>query len=99
MKQLTFPTLGGDIVTVQQRGKHYVQPRGYAYTPGTGPAAETCGTCAFALRGRHYAKCGKARGIWTHSRRTDILLGSPACRHWEASKPENTADQSHKRNS
>lgn len=51
-KQLTFTTLGGEVVTAQQRGKNYVEPRGYAYHPGTGPEGETCGSCHFDQRHR-----------------------------------------------
>ena len=83
MKQLTFTTLGGDVVTREQRGRHYIEPRGYAYFPGTGPEGETCGTCKHAKRGRRFSKCGLARARWTHGRGTDILLRAPACKYWE----------------
>jgi hypothetical protein len=39
--QLTFQTMGGETVAVKARGKHYVEPRGGADRPGTGPAGET----------------------------------------------------------
>lgn len=70
---------------VQKRGKHYVQPRGYAFPPGTGPKGETCKTCEHKviMGGGRYSKCVKAKAKWTHSRRTDILASSPACRYWE----------------
>lgn len=61
-KQLTFTTIGGEVVTAQQRGKHYVQPRGYFYHPGTGPQGETCGTCKHITDGRRWHKCGLNRG-------------------------------------
>lgn len=66
------------------RGKHYVEPRGYAAPPGTGPAGETCATCEYAMRYGRYAKC---RHPWrqyknTHGKATDIRLGSPACSRW-----------------
>jgi hypothetical protein len=82
-KQLTFSTIGGDVVTVQQRGKHYVEPRGYYYHPGTGPAGETCGSCQNRMAGRRYSKCQLNRPKWTHGRGSDILARSPACKYWE----------------
>lgn len=85
MKQLTFTTIGGEVVTAQQRGKHYVQPRGYYYHPGTGPAGETCGSCAHII-GRRYKKCSLNQARWTHGRGTDILARSPACKYWEVKR-------------
>lgn len=82
-EQLTFTTIGGETVVVRKRGKHYVQPRGYYYHPGTGPADETCGSCEHIIDGRRYKKCGLNRARWTHGRATDILASAPACRHWE----------------
>lgn len=85
-KQLTFTTIGGEVVTAAQRGKHYIQPRGYYFHPGTGPAGETCGSCKHKT-GRRHLKCVLNCALWTHSRRTDILAGSPACKYWESKKP------------
>jgi hypothetical protein len=82
--QLMFKTLGGDIVTVKRRGKHYIEPRGYYYHPGTGPEGETCGSCKHITPGRRWRKCGLNRARWTHSRGTDILVRAPACKYWEA---------------
>ncbi len=82
---LLFANPGSQAVENTKRGKHYIQPRGYADRPGTGPAGETCGTCRFSHRvghGRH-PKCELTRAAWTHSRRTDILMRAPACRKWE----------------
>lgn len=62
-------------------------PRGYAFTPGTGPEGETCKTCAHCKRfefAKAFHKCAKASTAWTHSRRTDIRVASPACKFWEA---------------
>lgn len=67
------------------------KPRGYAWTPGTGPAGETCGTCFYLHRralARNYLKCSKNRQCWTGGRASDILSRSPACKHWEKKKPE-----------
>lgn len=83
-KQLTFTTIGGDVVTAMQRGKHYIEPRGYFYHPGTGPANETCGTCKHRTGTKRYSKCLLNRARWTCSRGTDILARSPACKYWEA---------------
>lgn len=88
--QLTFKTIGGDTVVVPKRGKHYVQPRGYAARPGTGPAGETCGSCKHSAHGgtgkRRFPKCELTRACHTSSRRTDILMGAPACEKWEADR-------------
>ena len=81
--QLTFTTMGGDTVTVPKRGKHYIEPRGYYYHPGTGPAGETCGSCQH-ITGTRYKKCELNRARWTHGRGSDILVRAPACKYWEA---------------
>jgi hypothetical protein len=69
--------------------------RGYAAPPGTGPAGESCKTCAHYThghnsegRGRKWPKCGLMRQLWTHGPGTDIRAGSPACRKWEAKGDE-----------
>lgn len=80
--QLTFTTLGGEVVTVPKRGKHYVQPRGYFYNPGTGPAGETCGSCKHLANFGRWKKCDLAP-IWTGGRGTDILVSAPSCKYWE----------------
>lgn len=58
----------------------------YPYKPGTGPAGETCKSCANAYatggRGRHYWKCLLVKR--SASVATDIRLKSPACRAWKA---------------
>lgn len=66
---------------------------GYAAEPGTGPAGETCGSCAHC-RGRHFTrcrpgarprkfyKCAANMTEWTNSRDSDVLVHSPACRFW-----------------
>jgi hypothetical protein len=87
-KQLTFTTMGGETVTVPLRGKHYVQPKGYAAPPGTGPAGETCKTCqhlVYNQMAKSYPKCDLNRARWTGGRGSDILVKAPACRLWEKS--------------
>lgn len=84
--QLTFKTMGGDTVTVKARGKHYVEPRGYAQPPGTGPAGEKCRTCkhyapSMLRSGKSYPKCALFTKP-THGRGSDILANAPACRLW-----------------
>lgn len=86
--QLTFKTMGGDTVVVPVRGKHYVQPRGYADRPGTGPDGETCKSCRHSYKGgtgqRGHPKCKLTQRCHTSSRRTDILMNAAACSKWEA---------------
>ena len=64
-------------------------PNGYATTPGTGPAGETCGTCEFKVRkrmGGSFLKCGRAVHKWTSSVTSDVSARSPACSMWEISQ-------------
>lgn len=88
--QLTFTTMGGETVTVPKRGKYYVQPRGYADHPGTGPEGETCKSCKHSYHGgtghKSFPKCALTRRCHTSGRRTDILMRAAACSKWE--KPE-----------
>ena len=85
-EQLTFTTIGGEPVSIKLRGKHYIEPRGYFYHPGTGPDGETCGSCAHIVSGRRWKKCGLSHSIWNHSRGTDILSKAAACKYWEPSQ-------------
>lgn len=91
---LSYTTADGDTVEVKARGKHYVQPRGGADRPGTGPKGETCGSCEHMVRtgGGHdrYPKCLLTRAAWTHGPRTDVRVRWPACSKWEAKKPAAT---------
>lgn len=83
---LTFTTMGGETVTVKARGKHYVEPRGYAAPPGTGPEGETCKTCKHIYRNQQakvYLKCWLTRACWTGGGKTDIRARAPACSKWE----------------
>ncbi len=86
-KQLTFTTIGGEVVTRAQRGKHYIERRGYAHFPGTGPEGETCGSCQHRVKGRYWSKCELYQGKSTHSRGTDILVRAPACKYWDRLTP------------
>lgn len=66
------------------RGKHYVEPRGYAARPGTGPEGKTCRDCGNYVRlesgsGKSFPKCGLAERRWTSGRGSDILAKAPAC--------------------
>lgn len=66
---------------------------GYAGTPGTGPAGETCKTCAqlrahvrtYGSRTRRWYKCARVKV--TYSADTDIRLDAPACHAWAAASP------------
>jgi hypothetical protein len=71
------------------RGKHYVEPRGYAAMPGTGPEGKTCRDCAHYCRrpnvAGNYSKCGLNYARWTGGRGSDILARSPACHRFNES--------------
>lgn len=66
------------------RGKHYVEPRGYAAMPGTGPEGKQCQHCAHYTHksgvAGSYPKCGANRARWTGGRASDILAKAPACK-------------------
>lgn len=64
------------------------QPKGHAQPPGSGPAGETCGTCAAYSRindgtAGTFRKCGKAQHKWTHGPGSDIRKRDAACTEWE----------------
>jgi hypothetical protein len=67
------------------------QPKGFAWTPGTGPVGETCKTCEHAVgagqTARTYYKCALMRHHWTAGPGTDIRLRSPACKYWGKEAP------------
>lgn len=69
---------------------------GYAATPGTGPAGETCKTCqhlcTMTLSGRRRVfKCGVVpRRHWKPT--TDIVKHAPACLHWAGETKQKTGD-------
>ena len=94
MIKFTQDSFFPEIPEAKKRGKHYVKPKGYAGTPGSGPKGETCKTCKHYTRAgyhnRVHLKCGLVQ--WAHSRSNDILAGSPACQFWEAEQlPQVTA--------
>jgi hypothetical protein len=63
------------------------EPRGHAWTPGTGPVGETCGSCQHLARNRMaktYLKCGKNKSRWTRGRASDVRARDLACKFWEA---------------
>lgn len=70
------------------------KPNGYAAAPGTGPSGESCGTCMHCrqrtARGKHFYKCARMAAAWGRDRASDIVLKSPACRHFEAGTPQTT---------
>ncbi len=70
---------------------------GYAAPPGTGPEDETCGSCGNcivrelkAARGRRFYKCEVMLRSWTNERSSDVLLNSPACKHFKPGAPRST---------
>ena len=79
-KPMTVPTAYGSRPKKGGRGK----AKGYAATPGSGPAGETCRSCSNlrSVQGgnRKFYKC--ALRTWTHGKATDVLIGSPACAMW-----------------
>jgi hypothetical protein len=95
MELFEVPSRGqrGDNLTyrITAKGKVlYDIPRGYAAPPGSGPAGETCRSCAHRrilnTYGHNWHKCGLLEHRWTRGPGTDIRLKSPACLHW-APKP------------
>lgn len=72
---------GGEI----QAPRHKPRKTGFAAPPGSGPAGETCGTCANLVRHRMaktYLKCYLSREDWTGGPGTDIKSRAPACRYF-----------------
>ncbi len=67
-------------------GRRPTKPDGYAASPGSGPAGESCGTCKYLVRiqkAKTYLKCGLQRHRWTGGPGTDIRARTPACWLWE----------------
>lgn len=87
----------GNEVTVEEakrllKAKSKPQKRGYAAPPGSGPAGETCRSCAHyrSVNGgsKNFPKCELMRSVWTHGYGTDILARAPACREWLRQLPQ-----------
>jgi hypothetical protein len=60
--------------------------RAHPYPVGTGPAGQTCGTCAKLCEiqySKKYFKCRVIMAAWTHGPGTDIRKKDPACKCWE----------------
>lgn len=65
-------------------------PRGYAGTPGKGPAGHYCKDCRHLVRkhmGKIYIKCWLMCQVWTGGYGTDVRAYSPACENWASIKP------------
>jgi len=61
----------------------------HAAPPGTGPAGETCGSCANLYRkrmGKTYLKCSLTRAQWTGGGGTDVKARDAACSKWKGWK-------------
>lgn len=78
----------GDPLTVDSKDSHIPYYKGfYAAEPGSGPAGESCQTCAnrvftFNLNGKRFPKCKVVEKYWTHGEVTDIQSSTPACHKW-----------------
>lgn len=62
------------------------KPSGHAARPGSGPAGETCGSCAHLVRkkmAKTYLKCGLMEAHWTRGGKTDLRARDAACAKWE----------------
>ncbi len=60
--------------------------KGHAWPPGTGPAGETCGSCAHLFRNRMaktYFKCLLAQSKWTGGKASDVRVRDLACKKWK----------------
>jgi hypothetical protein len=69
------------------KAKRLSKKHGHAAVPGTGPAGETCRSCAHLVRkemSRTYLKCGLMKAYWTGGGGTDVRARDAACRRWEA---------------
>ena len=67
--------------------KQRILIKGHATAPGTGPAGETCGSCAHLYRrqmAKVYHKCELNRAKWSGGGKTDVKVRDPACEKWAA---------------
>ena len=56
------------LMVLPTSAKTRVKVRGHASVPGSGPAGETCGSCASLRKrsgSRNYMKCSLTQGRWT----------------------------------
>lgn len=86
-RQLMDPNAPALSDAERARLKKRPKRTGHAWTPGTGPVGETCGSCVhYTLRrfAKAYRKCGLMRAQWTGGAGTDIRAGDPACKFWKA---------------
>lgn len=73
-------------LTPAERRRLKSKKHGHAAPPGTGPAGETCRTCAHLHReqlAKTYLKCSLMRRFWTGGYGTDIRASDPACKAWQ----------------
>ena len=74
-----------DFLIKMPKVKH-PKDRAHPYPPGSGPAGQTCGTCAKLCERRFsktYFKCHVLMKFWTAGPGTDIRKKDPACLCWE----------------
>ena len=82
-----FSLASGPLLTPQQRKtvtNRTPRPKGDAKPPGSGPANETCKSCAHIRRvatgsRKIFRKCGLLDAHWTRGPGTDIRADSAAC--------------------
>ncbi len=71
------------LMALPESAGRFPKTRGHAARPGSGPAGETCGSCAQyrSVQGgaRSHPKCELARSRWTHGPGSDIRKCDPAC--------------------
>lgn len=91
------PVIDRPQFTAHGKKKRDETPKGYAARPGSGPAGETCKTCANASLNtgysKNYYKCLLLQRVWTSSYGTDIRLKSPACSYLQ---PKPAGEPAHK---
>lgn len=78
--------LFGVEIVETRRPKAKSVAKGFAAPPGTGPAGETCRTCANVRRSGRFFKCALVKP--THGLGSDIRLRWDACRLWQPTPPD-----------
>jgi hypothetical protein len=85
-KQFTLMELPEHVLAAPQTPR--VKRRGHPQPPGTGPAGETCGSCAHlrSVNGgsKNFSKCFLVKHQWTRGGGSDIRRRDAACRLWQA---------------